>query len=58
MALYLCGRAALDVMRYLRSTNDGEIPGTPARPRRLGNALHTNRQLNELGEEAFQSQSK
>ena len=52
MALYLCGRAALDVMRYLRSTNDGEIPGTPARPRRLGNALHTNRQLNELGEEA------
>ena len=52
MALYLCGRAALDVMRYLRATNDGEIPGTPARPRRLGNALHTNRQLNELGEEA------
>ena len=52
MALYLCGTAALDVMRYLRSTNGGEIPGTPARPRRLGNALNSDRQLNELGESA------
>ena len=52
MPLYLCGQAALDVTRYLRATNDGEIPGIPARPRRLGDALYTNRQLNTFDESA------
>ena len=52
MPLYLCGQAALDVMRYLRSTNEGLIPGKAGRPRKLGWALHTNRQLNELGPDA------
>ena len=52
MALYLCGMAALDVMRYVRSINDGEIPGDVPRPRRLRSAVHTNAGLNELGDDA------
>jgi hypothetical protein len=52
MALYLYGSSALDVMRYLRAVGDGSLPGNPARPRHLGDAVFTNRQLNELGHEA------
>jgi hypothetical protein len=52
MPLYLCGQAALDVMRYLRSTGTGAIDGRVPRPRRLRGAVHTNRGLNELSHSA------
>lgn len=52
MPVYLCGQSALDVTRYLRATNEGQIPGRSARPRSLTNAVCTNRQLNELDHSA------
>ena len=53
MTLYLCGTAALDVMRYLRSTNDGLIPGDKAMPRKLGGAVHGEAQLRSLPDDAL-----
>ena len=50
--LYLCGMAALDVTRYLRATNDGEIPGRTPRTRRLRGAIHSNAGLSELSDDA------
>ena len=52
MTLYLCGMAALDVMRYVRSTNGGEISGAEPRSRRLQGAIHTNAELDELSNNA------
>ena len=52
MQLYLCGSSALDLMRYLRSVNDGEIPGKPTRPRSLGGAVCRNAHLNALNDDA------
>lgn len=52
MALYLYGSSALDVMRYLRAIEDGTVPGISIRPKRLGGAVHTNRQLNQLNHQA------
>jgi hypothetical protein len=53
MTLYLCGTAALDVMRYLRSTNGGLIPGEKALPRKLGGAVHGEAQLKALPDDAL-----
>ena len=50
--LYLCGMAALDVTRYIRSVNGGEIPGRMPRSRRLGGALNKNADLDELSYDA------
>ena len=52
MPLYLYGSSALDAMRYTRSIEGGILPGTAVRPRHLGNAIHTHRQINELGDDA------
>ncbi len=52
MTLYLCGMAALDVLRHLRSTNDGLVPGKVPRPRRLRGAIHTSKELNALNDDA------
>jgi len=52
MPLYLYGPSALDAMRYVRSVEGGTLPGTVVRPRHLGNAIHTHRQINELGDDA------
>ena len=52
MPLYLYGLSAMDATRYVRSIEGGALPGAAVRPRRLGNAIHTHRQLNELGDDA------
>lgn len=52
MPLYLYGQSALDVARYLRVIEGGTLPGLSSRPRRLSNAIHTHRQLNELNHPA------
>ncbi len=48
MKLYLAYESSLELVRYLRSTGDGTIEGTPVRARTLRDAIRSDGQLDGL----------
>ncbi|RVU97370.1 hypothetical protein EII22_07010 [Coriobacteriales bacterium OH1046] len=48
MRLYLCGKSALSVLRYLRSIRDDRLEETSVRVRTLVQPMHTPRHVEEL----------